>query len=148
MLLSLNDPFLFIDQLFSPYPYCRLEDAGGGYRMNLDMPGVKKEDLKVEVNGQKLTISAQRKGVRQGDFRRVFDLPTTVDSELISAKLEDGVLFLEIPKTPQIKTQARKNRLINLTSLWYINGMNQIARVSSVVRMISRSMSRLVGVCA
>jgi HSP20 family protein len=108
MLLSLNDPFLFIDQLFSPYPYCRLEDAGGGYRMNLDMPGVKKEDLKVEVNGQKLTISAQRKGVRQGDFRRVFDLPTTVDSELISAKLEDGVLFLEIPKTPQSKPRLVK----------------------------------------
>ena len=74
-----------------------------------DLPGVKKEDLKIELEKDVLTLSGSRsrtetvEGENQwrneshvGSFSRGFRLPKTVDASTIQAKLEDGILAISI----------------------------------------------------
>ena len=76
------------------------------------MPGVKKEDVKVAIDNQRVTIEGETKHEeekREGEnvvyaersarkFMRSFMLPTEVDDATADAKLEDGVLTLTLPK--------------------------------------------------
>ena len=81
------------------------------YHVDVDLPGVKKEDIKVDLNKGILTISGERKtkeAVKQedyykietyfGKFSRSFTLPDNVDIENIEAKSDNGVLEIVIPK--------------------------------------------------
>ena len=87
-----------------------VKDEGDHYLLEADMPGVKKEDVSIEVNDGVLTISAQTKQSREekkenyvfserrsGSFSRSFTL-NGIDEEKISAACEDGVLKLTLPK--------------------------------------------------
>jgi len=84
-----------------------------------DLPGVKREDLDVTVEGRVLTIKGVRKydgdrgknaqvvlGRSYGSFTRSFNLPNDLDTENLKAELSDGVLTLRIPKHE--KARARK----------------------------------------
>lgn len=81
------------------------------YYVEVDLPGVKKEDINVEVKDNVLTISGERKFKKEekdkgyvrtesffGRFERRFTLPSDADAEKIDAKVEDGVLYITIPK--------------------------------------------------
>lgn len=81
-----------------------------------ELPGVKAEDLAIEVENNVLTLSGERKaearyekaGVHRverwtGRFARSFTLPRSVDAEHIDAKLKDGVLELTLPKRAEAK---------------------------------------------
>lgn len=90
-----------------------------GYHILLDMPGVDKNDLVIDLNKQELTISGKttypadpeevegRKysHVEFGgaEYRRTFTLSDTVDREKISAKMENGVLRLSLPKAEKAR---------------------------------------------
>jgi HSP20 family protein len=89
------------------------------FLMSFDMPGVKKEDIKIEVQGNNLMISGERRsnplsegpGVRSGGqsygkFERSFELPTSVGIERIEARLENGVLNLTLPKVEESKART------------------------------------------
>lgn len=78
-----------------------------GFELWMDLPGVAKEDLAVNVKKDQLEVYGkvqpdQRKGLRfeypVGDFARTFVLSSEIDKESISAQLEDGVLRLRLPK--------------------------------------------------
>jgi len=85
--------------------------------MSVDLPGVKKDDVKIEVQGNTLLLSGERKKEMSADkkakyqtyersygfFQRRFTLPTTVDADKIEARFEDGVLELMFPKTESAK---------------------------------------------
>jgi HSP20 family protein len=81
--------------------------------VSFDMPGVKRENIKVEVKAQRLTISSERqRGGRPVEkFERTFTLPPTVDDSKIEVSYEDGVLSLLLPKM-----QAAKPRTIEIQS--------------------------------
>uniref|UniRef100_A0A1D1ZXZ3 SHSP domain-containing protein n=2 Tax=Auxenochlorella protothecoides TaxID=3075 RepID=A0A1D1ZXZ3_AUXPR len=92
--------------------------------ISADLPGLKKSDVKVEVSPEGvLTITAERKeeagqrssrsfGERfRGRFRRSVRLPKSAAPEGITAKLEDGVLTLVVPK---LETESPENRIINI----------------------------------
>jgi len=79
--------------------------------LEMDLPGVRREDLQVELEGSRLTVSGRRAFVREsagprfrrrerfsGSFRRSVELPETCDRERIGAVLEEGVLRVEVPK--------------------------------------------------
>lgn len=97
-----------------------VKDEGDHYLLEADMPGVKKEDVSIEVNDGVLTISAQTKQSREekkenyvfserrsGSFSRSFTL-NGIDEEKISAACEDGVLKLTLPKLgEEVKTGRR-----------------------------------------
>lgn len=89
------------------------------YRLTFDIPGVKKEDIKIEFKDRTLTLSGERKRAetketdRQtlrervyGTFSRSFVLPEGVDAENIQAAYQDGVLEVTIPKAPEVKPRA------------------------------------------
>jgi HSP20 family protein len=80
----------------------------------LEVPGVKKEDVKVELADRKLTISITRRentadGERTHSLARSLTVPDSVADEAISAHLEDGLLTVTLPKQEQ-----RKPRVIEI----------------------------------
>lgn len=88
-------------------------------KLSLDLPGFKKDDLKIDLPGNNtLKISGERKfekteGVKMhrkerfyGNFARSFSLPSSVDAAAIRAKFEEGVLEITLPKRETAK--ARK----------------------------------------
>ncbi|MEK6555025.1 MAG: Hsp20/alpha crystallin family protein [Bdellovibrionota bacterium] len=96
---------------FSFSPSCEITDDGPNYVLKFDMPGVKKENIKVEVNNGMLTVSAERKEEKKqesakkflsevfyGTYSRSFSSPVPVDEKNIDAKFENGVLTVKLPK--------------------------------------------------
>ena len=92
-------------------PTVNTREGEFAYHVDVDLPGVKKEDIKVDLNNGILTISGERKTkeeVKQedyykietyfGKFSRSFTLPDNVDIENIEAKSDNGVLEIVIPK--------------------------------------------------
>ena len=84
------------------------------YRIHADVPGVKPEDVEVELENGVLTLKGKRdetkteeaEGFRRvervsGQFYRRFTMPDTVNADAISAKTEHGVLEIVIPKQPK-----------------------------------------------
>jgi HSP20 family protein len=81
-----------------------------------ELPGLRREDVRVDVEDRMLTISGERKLENQdqqdaytriervyGQFSRSFNLPSTVDVDRISAQMEDGVLKVHMPKREESK---------------------------------------------
>ena len=91
----------------------RLDIAEGeqSYEITVDLPGVKSEDVHVEMHEDRLTISGSRESREErkdrqfhrierstGAFSRTITLPATVDHEKIEAHYADGVLHVTLPK--------------------------------------------------
>ena len=84
------------------------------YTVTMDIPGVEKKDVNIEVEGSCLTVSGKRdekneKGMslyysqtRYGNFSRTFNLPEEIGVEKISAKYKNGTLILTLPKMEKI----------------------------------------------
>jgi len=80
----------------SPFaPIVPHNDTGDGYSFQIEVPGIKKENLKVEVNGENITVSGKR---GDQELKRIFDIPLGADPLSIDAHLEDGVLELRFKK--------------------------------------------------
>src|SRR6267154_824943 len=90
-----------------------LENADG-YTLEVEMPGVNKENLEMWVENNDLTILGRRsmpavegtllhRESRSENFRRTFELDPSIDTEKISAKIEQGVVSLTLPKAEQVK---------------------------------------------
>jgi HSP20 family protein len=81
------------------------------YFARFEVPGVKKEDVKVELNDRVLTVTVEKKE-KQGEaessytFTRSISVPESVKSDAIGAKLEDGVLVVTLPKTEERKPKS------------------------------------------
>ena len=106
--LSANKPVQKVES-FTPAVNERVDEKG--YYLEIDLPGVKKEDIDISVNDGVLVISGERKLEKKeekpnytriesffGRFERAFKLPTDADLDNIEAKYEDGVLKIFIPK--------------------------------------------------
>ena len=90
-----------------------LENADG-YTLEVEMPGVSKENLEMWVEKNELTILGRRsmpsvegtlihRESRPENFRRSFELDPSIDAGKISAKIEQGVVTLTLPKAEQVK---------------------------------------------
>ena len=81
--------------------------------LHADMPGVAKEDITVNVDNGKLTITGVRKVTAAGaanwaefgdvEYRRIFSVPQAIDVAKVNAELRDGVLRLHLPKSEAAK---------------------------------------------
>ena len=98
-------------------PEVNIYETTDGYLLEAEMPGVSKEGLEVTLEGSEITIIGHRKDEvaagsplfrerRQADYRRVFELDPAIDTAKISAKMDQGVLCLTLPKSE--KVQPRK----------------------------------------
>ncbi|MFN8847901.1 MAG: Hsp20/alpha crystallin family protein [Bdellovibrionales bacterium] len=91
-------------------PVTHFDELEDHFSLSLDIPGIKKNELKLEVTGQMLSISGEsQRDKMTRTFKRSFTLPETVDVTKIEAKFEDGVLDLKLPKM-----EAAKSRLIEI----------------------------------
>jgi len=97
-------------------PNCEVDETETHYQLKFDIPGIKKEDVQIEVRDNQLLVSGERKeevtekhGKRHfternyGAFSRVFSLPATVKGDKIEASYTDGVLRIMLPKSESAK---------------------------------------------
>ncbi len=95
-------------------PRVNIVESHDGYQLQAEMPGVAKAGLEITVENGQLVILGRRAryespGVllhgesRDYDFRRAFEIDPSIDSARISAKLEQGVLTLHLPKAEAVK---------------------------------------------
>jgi HSP20 family protein len=91
-------------------------ETNAGYVLEAEMPGVNKEGLEITLEGTEITITGRRSEVlppgealirerRPVDFRRTFELDPAIDNARISAKMNQGVLTLTLPKSARAKPQ-------------------------------------------
>lgn len=115
-----------MDSLGANIPPVNVQDNEDNFVVELAAPGKKKEDFKLELDNEILTISSEEKQEEVSDdktkftlrefsykaFERKFTLPETVDNGKISASYEDGILKIEIPKREEAKPAPK--RLIDI----------------------------------
>ncbi|MDB4987466.1 MAG: hsp [Myxococcaceae bacterium] len=106
-------------------PAVDVQEDSEAVSLNAELPGVKREDIEIQVDGNVLTLRGERKPPQQaeqgqrfqrverayGTFVRQFQLPTNLDSSQIDAQLVDGVLTVRLPKK-----QEQKPRKIEVRS--------------------------------
>jgi len=85
-----------------------LFDDQSNYYVRAELPGVKKEDIKLELDNAVLSISAER-ATREGDqegtmmLSRSVNVAEDIQSDKVQAKLEDGILTVTLPKSEEVK---------------------------------------------
>jgi HSP20 family protein len=95
-------------------PPANILETADHYVLEAEMPGVSKEGLDITVENGELVIVGRRgdkelpgtaiyRESRPLDYRRVFDLDPTIDTTRISAKIDQGILTLTLPKAEQVK---------------------------------------------
>jgi HSP20 family protein len=102
-------------------PTVDVEENDEGYVIKADLPQIKREDVKINVQNGILTLSGERKQEKEekgkkfhrversyGSFFRSFQLPDNVDDTKIAATYTDGVLKVLLPKAEQPKPNARE----------------------------------------
>lgn len=107
------------NNLASFAPTVNTRETDGAYHVEVDLPGVTKEDVQIDVHENIMTIYGERRHKKEvteedyyktesyfGKFQRSFTLPDSVDSDTIAAKFDHGVLEVDIPKVAP--KEARK----------------------------------------
>ncbi len=112
-------------------PLADIEETDDAWNIETELPGVKADDISVDVQGDELTINGEikereRKGVLRRRMRPVgrFELrarvPGSLDADAVEAKTDEGVLTVRIPKSQQSKArqvEVRRSRWAN-AALW------------------------------
>ena len=104
-------------------PAVNIKETADNFEVEMAAPGMRKEDFRIELNGNELTINSERQNQREAaegerysrrefsyqSFQRTFTLPrNVVDVDQIDAKYENGVLRLLIPKREEAKQKPPK----------------------------------------
>ena len=95
-------------------PRTDLSETEDVYRIRLDVPGMTKEDITINLQNNTLTVSGERTSERSdegeeyvrverafGNFHRTFTLPDAVDPDNVGAVYDEGVLTINVPKTEE-----------------------------------------------
>ncbi len=103
-------------------PAAELKESSDAYHLRLEVPGINKDDLDIQVTAETISISGERKssakseedGVtrsefRYGSFSRVVTLPGRIDHQNVVADYKDGILNLTLPKA-----EAEKNKVVKV----------------------------------
>ncbi|MEO5977250.1 MAG: Hsp20/alpha crystallin family protein [Chryseolinea sp.] len=109
---------------YSFVPKVDILENDKGYEINVAVPGLAKEDFKIDLNDNFLTISGERKFSKErkennlhvletqyGNFSRSFSLPENVDASKINASYNNGILEITVPKDEKktLKTTIKVN---------------------------------------
>jgi HSP20 family protein len=115
-----NDLGDFFGKRFSD-PSANIIENTDSFHLEIAAPGLKKEDFKINLENNILTISATledqkreegknytRKEFYYGSFSRAFTLPKTIDLDQIKADYENGILTVSLPKKDEARLELRK----------------------------------------
>jgi HSP20 family protein len=95
-------------------PYVDIEAAESGYVLHAEMPGVSRDGIRITIEDGNLVLVGQRQPVsvsgealhretRPLSYRRVYELDTSIDANRISARIEQGILTVHLPKAESLK---------------------------------------------
>lgn len=98
-------------------PVADILETKDGFVLEAEMPGVNREGLQVTIDRGELTIVGRRTAYqtsgttlhresRADDYRRVFEIDSSIDTDRITAKIESGILTLNLPKTEAVKPRT------------------------------------------
>ncbi|WP_020596671.1 Hsp20/alpha crystallin family protein [Spirosoma panaciterrae] len=118
---DVNDFFNTSTSTFTYVPAVNVAEHPDGFRIEVAAPGLKKENFKLSLNHNNLTISGSqetktdesekpaekytRREFSYSSFQRTFTLPTSVDADRIQATYTDGILKIEMPKREEAKVK-------------------------------------------
>ncbi len=107
---SLIFPRFFFEPVFNEEEVLpsrsHVEETDHGYFIQIDAPGIKKEDLKISFENQNLVIEGERKGKFSAWLKKRFSLPDDVNVDGIQAQMNDGVLEIALPKKEMAKPKT------------------------------------------
>jgi len=100
-------------------PEVNIFETKDGYVLEAEMPGVNKSGLEITLEGNEITIVGRRhtetlpgnalfRESQSYDYRRVFELDPAIDTTKVSAKMDQGVLTLTLPKSEKVKPRKIK----------------------------------------
>jgi HSP20 family protein len=105
-------------------PAVDLAEREDDYALNVELPGVSKDDVKITLQDNVLTIRGEKKQEEEskksnlyrversyGSFQRSFTLPTTVEGNKIEASFKDGILTVVLPKAEEVKRKEIEVRV-------------------------------------
>jgi HSP20 family protein len=95
-------------------PLVNIRATADGYELMAEMPGVTKDGVEITVENGQLTLVGHRRPVevngqriyrerREHDYRRVYELDPSLDASRVSARIEQGVLTVTLPKAEAVK---------------------------------------------
>lgn len=97
-------------------PAVEMTEGEKEYVLSAELPGVKREDVELSIEGNTLTLKGEKKDVREektaryvawersyGGFERCFTLPRAVDPAGIKAEFEDGIMTVHLPKSEEAR---------------------------------------------
>jgi len=95
-------------------PEVNIYETKDGYQLEAEMPGVSKTGLEITLENNEITITGRRTAEAPGgelvlresedaDFRRVFELDPAIDTSKITAKIDQGILRMTLPKSEEVK---------------------------------------------
>lgn len=103
-------------------PAVNITENKENYQVSLAVPGMKKDDFKIDIDGNMLTISSEREENKEekdkkftrkeysySSFSRSFTLPEEINKEKIEAKYEEGVLKISLPRKEEAKKPLAKH---------------------------------------
>jgi len=116
----LNDSYIS-DKLVARVPAVNIAETDNAFNIELAIPGLKKEDFKINLDKNILSVSAEKKAENNAEtkkyskreysynsFVRSFTLPDSVDHSKIEADYTDGILTLTVGKREEAKFQSRE----------------------------------------
>lgn len=102
-------------------PKVRISEDKDNFFINMEIPGLKKEDIKVAVENKTLTVNGVKKHEKKteetnlitneiyyGEFSRSFNLSDDIKIEAIDAEVRDGLLFITLPKVEEAKPVVKE----------------------------------------
>ena len=95
-------------------PEVNIFETKDGYVLEAEMPGVNKDGLEITLEGNEVTLVGRRsqetvngepifRERHIADYRRVFELDPAIDTAKVSAKMDQGILTLKLPKSERVK---------------------------------------------
>ncbi len=125
----------FLDEIFQPFPAnwgkddfeknwsvpVNIHETSDGFHLEISVPGIKKDDIKLNVEKDTLNILFERqeeetrqdyKTIRRefkvNSFKRSFSLSEKLDGENVKAKYDNGILTVYVPKKAEVKTEPKQ----------------------------------------
>lgn len=120
-----RDPFELLEGALAggleSFGHTDISETDKAYELQIDLPGMNKEDVSIDYSDGVITVSGERRDEREderkgyylsertyGSYQRSFRVPESVDHENIAAKFADGVLTVTLPKTEESRETSRR----------------------------------------
>ncbi len=114
-------PRFFDNEIRKSLPAVNIVESKDDFKIEVAAPGLNKEDFKIDLENNVLTVSSEREEKKEADeekvmrkefsfysFTRSFTLPITVNAEKIEATHKDGILYITIPKKEEAKEKPAR----------------------------------------